>query len=82
MKRKLVQIQWQDARLGNNNWQSMDDLKWPIQPYIVESVGFIIREDNDILHIASNIQKPLGGGHYYGDIQIPKKMIIKMKELK
>lgn len=80
MDRKLLFIRWHDACGAGSQWQFIDDLESePLRDYIVHSVGYLLRENDSVIHIAPHFESK--EGNYCGDMQIPKSAIIDMWEI-
>lgn len=83
MDRKVCMfVRWQDAKGCHSEWQHLEDVEG-VKPtrYIVESVGFVIRESDDVLHLAPHLHTHDSGGHYVGDMQIPVCCIVESWEI-
>ena len=79
-KYKLVRVTWEDA-YSNASWRFTDDLKQSFDdgPYIVDHIGWLIREGKDGLVLASRLGD---GGKSVGLLQfIPRGMVRKVKRL-
>ena len=75
--KELLHIRWHDATGCHSDWQHLEDLNGkPLKDYIIDSVGFVIRETSTAIHIAPHLHVDDSEGHYCGDMQIPKAMII------
>lgn len=72
----MVEIVWDDAAGLRHGWLDKSD---PLVPQLALSVGFVIREDDDHIVIASDTDD---GGAHNGRTQIPKGMIKSRKVLK
>ena len=72
----LVLVTWDDAAGLKHGWTSKNEA---IEPYIVTSVGFLIRESQDHILIAQDTD---GEGSHNGRTQIPRGMVKKMKVLR
>ena len=82
--RDLVQIRWHDARGGHSEWQHMGDDS-PLKMYVIDSVGFILQESDEVIHIAAHVHEQdqeYNDGHYCGDLQIPKVSILDIWTIK
>lgn len=78
--RRLLFVHWSDAKGCSPNWQFAEDLEhFPLERYEIDSVGFLLREDDESLHIAPHMHHK--EGHYCGDMQIPKSAIIDIWEI-
>ncbi len=74
---KTVYVRWDDTS-SNSSWTTLEDYK--MQPYEVESVGFVIQENRRHLLIAGSLCTQHGKG---SDLTtIAKKMILKIKVLR
>ncbi len=75
--KELLYIRWHDAKGCHSDWQHLEDLDGqPLKDYIIDSVGFVVRETDTAIHIAPHLHVDGDEGHYCGDMQIPKAMII------
>lgn len=72
----LVEVVWDDACGMKHGWTAKDE---PIEPFIVLSVGFLLRETTDHILIAQDTD---GEGGHNGRSQIPKGMIKSMRVLR
>jgi len=78
--RKLLFIRWIDARGVGPEWQDLNECeKEEMKDYVIESVGFVIRETVTAIHITPHIEHK--EGHFCGDMQIPKSAIIDKLEI-
>ena len=72
----LVEVWWDDASALKHGWEEKDaDLK----PQMVLSVGFLIKETDDHILIAQDIDPQ---GMHNGRTQIPRGMVKNIKVLK
>lgn len=71
-----VLIIWDDAAGFRHGWTSKDE---PLIPQLAVSVGFLIKETDNHLLIAQDVD---GDGSHNGRGQIPKGMVRSMKILK
>ena len=85
-KPKFLVIEWQDARGGYTEWQHIEEHEeTPLNNYVVQSSGYVIRESKDVIHIAAHVHfdpETEKLSQFCGDMQIPKKMIIRQWEVK
>ena len=51
---KLMVVDWNDAS-SSSKWTDVASFKRDDIPYIVRTVGYKIHEDNDAIHLASNM---------------------------
>jgi hypothetical protein len=83
MSERLVQIRWHDAAGVSAGWEHLIDLDdKPLEDFIIDSVGFVMRETNSVIHIAPHLHIEEKHGQYCGDMQIPKSSIISLWEIK
>ena len=73
----LVEVWWDDATGCTQGWIDNKDLK--IEPTIVLTVGFLIKETEEYVIVASDIDHQK---QHNGRTQIPKGMVKVMKVLK
>lgn len=71
----LVQVEWKDAQTGHG-WEHEEDLTIDIP--VVITVGFLIKEDDNGILIASSVGTDR---HSNARIVIPKGMIVSRKDL-
>jgi hypothetical protein len=71
----LIHIEWKDAQTGHG-WEHEEDLT--IEIPIVITVGFLIKENEDGVLIASSVGTDR---HSNARIVIPKGMIVSRKDL-
>lgn len=80
--RTLLYIRWHDAAGASADWQHLEDLDdRPLKDYIINSVGFVLRETETVIHIAPHIHEGYEQDQYCGDMQIPKSAIIEQWEI-
>ncbi len=83
MSDRLVQIRWHDAAGVSEKWESVSSLKDdPLVDYIIDSVGFVLRETETVIHIAPHFHGGNKNDQYCGDMQIPKSSILDIWEIK
>lgn len=76
-KYKIVEIEWKDAVVGSaEKWTDPKQLKNKAMPS--KSVGYLMYEDDDVVTVASLVNK----NHVGFTLTIPRGMIKKMKEVK
>lgn len=73
-KFKLIEVTWDDAQT-DDGWGEAPEV---LEPALVTTVGFLVRETKEHLLIASSYDDK----HTNGRIQIPKGMIKSRKEIK
>ena len=81
-KQKLVYIRWQDAHtLGG--WQTEEEITEAVNHsiFIIESIGWIIYEDEKEIHIASKrgLWNQYDSNQYGSYTRIPKAWIMQME---
>jgi len=82
INRKLMYVKWKDSRGVNEHWQRMSDISGkPVDCCIVESIGFVIREDINGIHLAPHTFFDGDDSQFCGDMQIPTVCIVQRKEL-
>ena len=76
---KLVYVQWMDScGLNNGVWKSRDDAE-EMEPLVIDSVGYVLKETEEHITIASHVCEH----QVSGEMSIPKSAIIgKPKALK
>ncbi len=75
---KLVWVRWEDA-FGGDGPKSVEGVR-KLGPWIVESAGMLVSDDDDTLRIAQDIWLDDGGEDACRDYKIiPKKYILQMK---
>lgn len=80
---RLVQVRWHDAAGVSENWQDVDALEdHPLEDYIIDSVGFVLRESETVLHIAPHLHSGKKNDQYCGDMEIPKSAILDIWEIR
>jgi hypothetical protein len=78
----LVYNKWLDSKQPSGNWRFLSSgQEWSAT--IVNSVGFLIHEDESIRVIAQNLsdEESDGDRQYSGDIVIPKQSVLFMRVL-
>ncbi len=80
---QLVEIEWIDSRGGFSEWQFLNEYKDELTVYTIRSVGYVLREDDQVIHIAAHVHIDPNDGEvvFCGDIQIPKVSIQEMWEI-
>ncbi len=82
MDRKPTYVKWIDSRGVNEHWQRMSDIGGePVDCCIIESIGFVVREDANGIHLAAHVGFDGEDSQFCGDMQIPLVCIIERKEL-
>lgn len=75
--KKMVLIKWVDSSTGRiNSWIDRHEYE-PILVISAITIGFVIDEDTNMVHIAHSISKD----QYMGEIAIPKCSIISMTDI-
>lgn len=74
MKYPLVHIVWDDAAVLGEGWKDSFDPK----PQLVDTVGFLIKETEDHVVVASTVSLDEHTGHF----QIPRLMIKSIRQLR
>lgn len=81
-KQKLAYIRWQDAH-SNTGWFDEEQLESEInhEKYIIESIGWIVYEDKDEVHMAARrgLWNKTSRSQYGLYERIPKAWILKKK---
>lgn len=76
----LVEVIWDDASTLAGTWKSKEEFeKEPLTPQLMLSIGFLIKETDDYIVIAMDLDNE--GGHASRS-QIPKGMVKKMRVLR
>jgi len=77
---KLVKVIWQDALGITSEWECEDALDTNLVN--IETVGFIVRKDKEVISIASSFGiHPDGEKQITGLFNIPYGCVVKIKEL-
>jgi len=71
----LVEVNWKDAQTSHG-WEHSDEVELDIP--IVTTIGFLIKESEDALMIASSVGTDK---HTNARMLIPKGMVVSRKEL-
>lgn len=80
--RKPIYLKWLDARGVHDRWVKIEDLEdGPVECCIIESIGFVIREDHVGIHLAPHVGFDGDDTQFCGDMQIPRSCIIERKDL-
>jgi hypothetical protein len=74
----LVLIEWQDAFMDNFHWQGSREALNSVEDCTTYTAGFLGAEDNDSVKIVQT----LISGDFASAIQIPKRMIVKISQLR
>jgi len=72
----LIEVIWDDAAGLRHGWESSIE---KLEPQTVLSVGFLLKETDDHIVIAQDVDAE---GQHNGRSQIPKGMVKKIKVLK
>ena len=72
----MVEVMWDDAAGLQHGWTAKTE---KLEPQLCLSVGFLIRENDDHIMIASDTDEE---GSHNGRTQIPRGMVIRMKILR
>lgn len=78
----LIYIKWIDSKQPNGNWRFLSSgQEWSAA--VINSVGFLIHEDESIRVLAQNLGDVESDGdrQYSGDILIPKQSVLFMRVL-
>ena len=79
---RLVKVTWQDSRLPDDGWQRVDDIG-EVKPTICETVGWLIRDENGLLILASSITHDEDGvAIVLGVHDIPSRVVDEIVDLK
>lgn len=77
---KLVEVIWDDAASNSEAWVHKDDMESPEQ---VITIGFVIKEDDRAIYIASSIANDEDHEDTVGNtMTIPKGMIVSRREVR
>ena len=80
--RKPIYLKWIDSRGVHDHWQKISELgNGPVDCCVMESFGFVIREDEVGIHLAPHVGFDGDHTQYCGDMQIPKVCILERKDL-
>ena len=74
-KRKLLWVDWVDASTCSQAWNFPEDM--PGIPESIQSVGWVVRENDDAITIAAH----WGNDSVSGDMTIPKIAIVQIWEI-
>ena len=82
-KFKLVLVEWLDSQGPEGSWHSISDEnnKNYIEEMKCNSVGFLLYDGKDCKRIMPHISGALAGLQGRGDLLIPTKAILSIKEL-
>jgi len=72
----LVEVVWDDAAGFRHGWTAKEE---KLEPQLALSVGFLIRENDDHIMIASDTDAE---GSHNGRTQIPRGMVKKIRVLR
>jgi hypothetical protein len=75
---RLVFVEWVDSRRGEG-WTRLDELKVGQAITLCKSVGWLVSKDSSSITIAGNIGD--NPEQCCGDLSIPKRAIIRIKNL-
>lgn len=77
---KLTEVIWDDAASNSEAWVHKDDMEAPEQ---VITVGYVIKEDDRAVYIASSVSNDKAHEDTVGNtMTIPKGMIVTRREIK
>ncbi len=74
---KLVYLEWIDSRGVSESWYYLKDLE--SKCCILKSVGWVIKEDRQLIHIVPHVGDDPKQG--CGDMVIPKRCVLKKIEI-
>lgn len=78
MKRRLLLVEWQDAA-SDDGWKPYEDvLSDPLEPHVVHSLGWFVRQTRNLLVIAGDIGRADDTARR---MEIPRRMIRKVTTL-
>ena len=79
---RFLYVEWIDARGAGEHWQMVEGLSaFPLDACKVFSAGFVLREDDQSLHIAPHYVQDGKDSQYCGDMVIPKSAIEKAVQI-
>ena len=84
MKYQLEFIIWEDV-YSSDGWLHVDDLDdWASDVWLVNHVGFVVKETKDFIVLSSSIMAHFGQGQerFAAKYKIPKKYIVKRVKIK
>ena len=76
MKRQIVEIEWVDSKGVTTAWEYIDEIK-PLTPCIVNSVGYLLDDNEDYKTLVQSIEE----NQILGRLTIPTVSIKKIREL-
>jgi hypothetical protein len=76
-REKFVRIEWVDSSSSSRIWNSRESLMAHDNERCV-SIGYLVHEDKDCVVVAGH----KGTHDFAGDMRIPKRAIVKRKNLK
>lgn len=77
---QLVEVKWDDAASNSEAWVHKDDMEAPEQ---VITIGFVIKEDERAVYIASSVANDEDHEETVGNtMTIPKGMIVSRRNIR
>lgn len=80
---RLVLVDWFDSFGVGPDWSEWDEAR-EVQPLVCQSVGWVLRDNNDVLVIASHRSDKdhkHSSQQWCGDMTIPKVAVVKVTNL-
>lgn len=74
----LLLVEWEDAYAGNHDWFKLNTMPEAVQPLVVMTAGFLVREDEDRITLATSFSHDSAADLW----TIPKPMIRKRTQLR
>ena len=79
---KLAVVEWIDSASDSTEWTDLDDILKAV-PALIESVGWLVKETKDFVHVLPNIPTLTQGKQDgFGGIVIPRSAIKKIRRVK
>ena len=76
---EMLRVEWWDA-VASNGWESADDTKANVSLHKIETVGFLVHEDDDCLVLAGS--RSWDDDETNNRMAIPKRWIINRETLR
>lgn len=77
----MVVVQWLDITSSNNGWFSLEEVE-KLTPALCYTPGWIVKEDQNYLYVASAVATHEGEVDYSFDTVIPKGVVKKIIKIK
>jgi hypothetical protein len=74
-RHRIFVIEWMDASDAFGQWQRLSSIKASDREQLVQSVGYLVDEDEDWITLATSCVDAGDDEHFGGGIHIPKPLV-------